>query len=271
MRISARINHTCGALEAGTRKDPPLWNQPNPSKHKPPATDSQEKKARRENSSSRGKGGEARSTEARPAHLWLSTICHSSSLSLKGGSAKGSPFEAGEAPNLAKNLGPPSSSHIHPRRKAATKSDSCSPTAQSEAGLLSASTASEPMVPRWEEMHHRPRFAVGAGQARVRYQQRMLCCIRAMQVPAQCTADQRRVDTRRHADTLAFVAGCELPELLRGSCGSKATANGVTGSASAGGLLAMHPSAGHPMGCVCSGHVEGSSFLTNKEQKKNRL
>jgi hypothetical protein len=53
--------------------------------------------------------------EARPAHLWLSTICHSMLLSLKGGSAKGSPFEAGEAPNLAQNLArPPSSSHIHP-------------------------------------------------------------------------------------------------------------------------------------------------------------
>lgn len=103
--ISARINHTCGALEAGTRKDPPLQNLDliHPSINHRRQT-AKEKKGRDEKT---GKGGEVQSTEARPAHLWLSTICHSSLLSLKGGSAKGSPREAGEAPNLAKNLPDP--------------------------------------------------------------------------------------------------------------------------------------------------------------------
>lgn len=59
---------------------------------------------------------------------------------------------------------------VQPHPSTLIKSDSCSPTAQSEAGLLSAwpppcaSTASEPMDPQWEEIPDQPRFAVGAGQ-----------------------------------------------------------------------------------------------------------
>lgn len=181
--------------------------------------------------------------------------------------------------NLAKNspsvVQPhPSTSKKNPRWP--TKSDSCSPTAQSEAGLLSAwpPSGTPPQASQWSpsgRRSDRPRFAawaVGAGGLSVQYVSTTTNMLLLHSGHASAGPMHRKPASGRH--TLAFVAGCELLVLLRGSCGSNPPpANGVTGSASAGGLLlAMHPLV--IRWSVCSGantyllnepgHLEGSSF-----------